>query len=1022
MGKEQMVRVILVASAVLLMPQPARAAAPVPPAYEMDMEVDVSGHQVTVHEKVVWTNTHARPTSRLEFNVHSHFSLPEKDVGFMAKMLEILRMDPAEVIEVAEAPCQVSRVTWLDQGSAGRGSANTPRGPSSGDELPFPRTVAPTPSIGDDLPFRWREDMGTALVVGLPREVRQGESVTVAIDFTMRLPQKQGRWGQWAGVTFLSNWQPVLAYYDDDGWQPTPFIPWHQPFFNEAGSFAVRAILPADQVLACTGSIVSHADLPDGRQQVEIRAAAARDFAFLCSQRYRVYSGNAGAVTIKVFAFQEHEFYAQRMVQWAAEAIDAYNHWFGPYPFPEFSVAESYFGWNGNQCAGLVMIDERVFGMPHLAEGFVEYLLAHETCHQWWYNVVGTNGYAETWMEEGLASYFSHRLMNKKYGKGTPLLKYPRGLEWLPNISRETYRYYGLMGTIGRGECSAVIQPIDKFDHIVNLFSMCYDRGSKIVGMIEDRLGEAAFLEFMRSVYSHYSFRVLHVADFRRELESFTGRDWGDFFHHWLYCADMTDWAVEKVRLDDVDKDAAGHSRECRRFRATVILHQKAQYDEQTVLGIRLHEGKGYDLRLPILPTVAHLELEDPPAVIDAMPDHRMRVEVVLPSKPLQITVDPDQILVDPNFANNSWKPEICWRFTPLYTPLEETDLTTAYDRWNIVAGPWVSATVYDDPWYSRSNMIGMRLGAYRTQFFNGGVYAAYRTDFRDIVVGADALLDHWPWPHTQVGFNAERSLTSAFGDDRISDRAVLFGRYVFQYGDSLYLPPMHFLEAFTALTENVLPVPKETLPGADPFNHTTSFGLHYRLDYLTPYWYPEGGFRIDAIYATGVPIEGEKQGFNKVSAQASTIKSVPDGLGWLSETAVAARIYGAAALPSNGQFFSMGGSDLFRGFDLRQVEGSDIWVASVEWRFPIIQHVTWDCCDHCVGIRGINGALFYDVGATYLEGHNLSGVDHALGGGIRFDVAWFSFVERSTIRVDVAKTINEATPWQIWLGFEVPF
>src|SRR5262249_39912590 len=322
-------------------------------------------------------------------------------------------------------------------------------------------------------------------------------------------------------------------YYDDDGWQPTPFIPWHQPFFNEAGSFDVRVVLPADQVIACTGSITSHAERPDGRQQVEIRATAARDFAFLCSKRYRGFSGMAGPVTIKVVAFAEHEFYAQRMVQWAAEAIDAYNHWFGPYPFPEFSVAESYFGWNGNQCAGLVMIDERVFGMPHLAEGFVEYLLAHETCHQWWYNVVGTNGYAETWMEEGLASYFSHRLMNLKYGKGTSLVKWPRGLEWLPNINRETYRYYGLMGTIARGECSAVIQPIDKFDHIVNLFSMCYDRGNKIVGMIEDRLGEAAFLEFMRAIYSRYSFHVLHVADFRRELESFTGRDWDDFFYHW---------------------------------------------------------------------------------------------------------------------------------------------------------------------------------------------------------------------------------------------------------------------------------------------------------------------------------------------------------------------------------------------------------------------------------------------------------------------------------------------------------
>ena len=63
--------------------------------------------------------------------------------------------------------------------------------------------------------------------------------------------------------------------------------------------------------------------------------------------------------------------------------------------------------------------------MPHLADGYVDYLVTHEICHQWWYNVVGTNGYAETWMDEGLATYFSHRLLNQKHGKNNDLLDYP---------------------------------------------------------------------------------------------------------------------------------------------------------------------------------------------------------------------------------------------------------------------------------------------------------------------------------------------------------------------------------------------------------------------------------------------------------------------------------------------------------------------------------------------------------------------------------------------------------------------
>src|SRR5207248_9654676 len=88
----------------------------------------------------------------------------------------------------------------------------------------------------------------------------------------------------------------------------------------------------------------------------------------------------------------------------------------------------------------------------------------------------------------------------------------------------------------------------------------------------------------------------------------------------------------------------------------TVILHQSREIDEQTTLGIRLKNGDGYDLRLPIVPSVQVMKLDDPPATIEALPDHRVRVTVELPCEPLQISVDPDKVLQDANPTNNHWK------------------------------------------------------------------------------------------------------------------------------------------------------------------------------------------------------------------------------------------------------------------------------------------------------------------------------------------------------------------------------
>jgi hypothetical protein len=426
--------------------------------------------------------------------------------------------------------------------------------------------------------------------------------------------------------------------------------------------------------------------------------------------------------------------------------------------------------------------------------------------------------------------------------------------------------------------------------------------------------------------------------------------------------------------------------------------------------------------------------VEEYGAVVESLGDHRLRVTVDLPCRPAQIAVDPDQVLVDKNPANNFWRvcPRI--RFAPVYTFLEETDLTTAFDRWNILYGPWINSPAYPDPWYTRSPMIGVRAGLYRLQKFNGGVYAALRGDYRDVVAGADGLLDHWPWPRTQAGFNVEQRLLSLQDANDTAFRASAFFRYVLTYGSSLYLPPMQYVESFAAYQDNFLPFPRQRGVGAERYDSMTTAGIHYRVNYLTPYWDAEGGFQLDATYQAGaVDLIGEgSRTHHQVSGQLAMVKGLPDltdlsplapGLfAWLADTRLAFRLYGAGGLPDRGEYFSLGGGTLLRGYDQRQRQGSLAWVGSVEWRLPVCQDVEYDICDHTLGVRNVNLALFYDAGNVYVRGRSVGPVAHAIGVGLRVDTAIFSFVERATLRLDVAKTVNDATPVQFWFGVQHPF
>ncbi len=1039
---------------------PAHAAAPPNlPRYYLDIQLDTEQHTAQVRQRIVWTNRCPRATDELIFNAHSHYKLPSKEEGMTAKIFEILRMMPSESMDFEGHALDVRKVRLVGleraEDTEELGQPRKVAYQAGAENLPPPRPLAEqkqsrAPSTkSDELAFHYDEKNDTALVVPLPKPVRQGDTIVIEIEFVLKLPNIYGRWGHWNGTTFLTNWLPVLAYYDDKGWQPTPYVSWHQPFFNEAGLFTVRLSLPRGQHVACTAEVARDDPLADGRRRLEFAPCCARDFAIVCSDRFQEFTGQYGDVKIRCLAAPKNEHYARFMVDSARQALEAYSKWFGPYPYRQFTIVESYFGWNSNECAGLIMIDSRIFDMPHLAQAFVDYLVAQATCHQWWYNVVGTHGYSETWMDEGLATYFAYRLMKTKYGPNDPLVNYPTALKWLPNVRRNDFRYFYLYGTLARAEAAPTVQDIPKFGHIADLYSMCYERGSKIVGMIEQALGEKAFLDFMHAVYERHSWGILRVAAFQRDLEEYTNKSWKTFFDHWVYGAGLTDWCVEKVTVQAmpsgqrrwaplVYRSFIAGIRSCFRpkmpCKVTVIVKQKADYNDPTVVGFRLDGSDGYQVRIPVKPEAGLVETNDPPCRVEPLEKNRVKIVVELPCWPTQITVDPDEILVDRNPANNCWKPALRIRVTPVYTMLDETELTNAYDRWNVILGPWIFAPTYDNPWFTRSTRFGVRAGAYRTAFFEGGVYGAYRTDYRDFVEGIDGIFDHFPWPHTECGFVFERRIAGTYPGETPANRGVVYGRYVIDYADSLYLPPFHYVEGFLTIADNLLPFSTESIPGAERFSHQGMGGLHYHINYLTPYWNPEGGFSADISYAAGLVLPGLRtpntppdeifgtNGSHQLLAQATYVQAIPDGLGWFSNTVLAFRAYGALGLPNYVQYFALGGSELFRGFSLAQRQGNMLWVGSLEWRFPVIRDINWSCFDHALSLRNIYAAAFTDVGNVYLRDQSVGGLAEAVGAGLRLDVAWFTFVERTILRIDVAKTVNSSAPMQIWAGIEHPF
>jgi len=127
-------------------------------------------------------------------------------------------------------------------------------------------------------------------------------------------------------------------------------------------------------------------------------------------------------------------------------------------------------------------------------------------------------------------------------------------------------------------------------------------------------------------------------------------------------------------------------------------------------------------------------------------------------------------------------------------------------------------------------------------------------------------------------------------------------------------------------------------------------------------------------------------------------------------------------ALPKNARLYTLGGNQWFRGFDVFERQGNCMWLGSVEVRIPIKRDVGLEVADRLMRLRTVTLAPFYDVGDMYLNGHSLGPVAHAIGIGLRLDVDFFSFLERATIRFDVARAIGQNTAPQFWFGVQQPF
>ncbi|MCB9077394.1 MAG: hypothetical protein H6631_07370 [Anaerolineaceae bacterium] len=173
----------------------------------------------------------------------------------------------------------------------------------------------------------------SALRVPLAAPLPPGESTVITMNFAVEVPAGEGgNYGAFAfsrDVLALAHFYPMIAVYDDEGWNVEIAPTIGDVVYADAAFYVVRVTAPAGQTLVASGVEIDRSESV-GQQTVTFAAGPVRDFYLAASSSYEMVSRTVGQVTINSYAPANRLDGAGVALDQAAQALEHFTRRFGP--------------------------------------------------------------------------------------------------------------------------------------------------------------------------------------------------------------------------------------------------------------------------------------------------------------------------------------------------------------------------------------------------------------------------------------------------------------------------------------------------------------------------------------------------------------------------------------------------------------------------------------------------------------------------------------------------------------------
>lgn len=366
----------------------------------------------------------------------------------------------------------------------------------------------------------------SVLLVPLPDPLQPGDQTVIAMDFDVVVPSdvassNYGTFAYLEDVLALAHPYPMIAVYDDEGWNTEIAPPEGDVVYADASYYLVQVTAPADLTVVTSGVTLDRQSSGD-EQILTIAAGPARDFYLAASPGYQAITRQVGETVVNSWAPADLRAGAEQAADVAVKALQVFGERFGPYPYAELDLVSTGTSALGVEYPGIIALTDRIYEREFLQ--YLESTTAHEVAHQWFYNVVGNDQVDEPWLDEALAQYATLLYFGDQHGsRGEQGFRQSLQGRWersdgaqIPvGLPVAAYSEGGLYpGTYG---------------------SIVYGRGALFFEALRDQMGQEAFDAFLRDYVQSHRWGIATTESLRALAEQHCGCDLQALFEEWVY-------------------------------------------------------------------------------------------------------------------------------------------------------------------------------------------------------------------------------------------------------------------------------------------------------------------------------------------------------------------------------------------------------------------------------------------------------------------------------------------------------